>query len=69
MVFKVIITRDDDGRFNATCPELRGCNSFGDTVEDAMNNIREAIELYIEDLTDDQIKDIRYPVEIMDIAV
>lgn len=50
MNFKVVIQQDEDGRFNASCPELKGCHSFGNTVEDALNNIREAIDLYVEDV-------------------
>ena len=55
MNFKVVIQQDEDGRFNASCPELKGCHSFGDTVEDAMKNIREAIELYLEDIPQSEI--------------
>ena len=46
--FKIVIQQDEDGRFNATCPELRGCNSYGGTIEEAKKNIREAIELYLD---------------------
>ena len=40
--------------FYAWCPELKGCQSQGATVEDALANIREAIELYLETLPDDE---------------
>jgi predicted RNase H-like HicB family nuclease len=50
MTFKVVIQQDEDGRFNASCPELEGCFSFGNTVEEAKKNIREAIELYLKDM-------------------
>lgn len=46
MNYIIVIQRDEDGRFNVSCPELKGCHSFGDTAEDAMKNIREAIALY-----------------------
>ncbi len=49
MNFKVVIQKDEDGRYNASCPELIGCNSYGNSPEDALKNIREAIELYLED--------------------
>lgn len=49
MNFKVVIQQDEDGRFNASCPELKGCHTFGDTFDAALKNIREAIELYIND--------------------
>ncbi len=47
MKYKIVIQQDEDGRYNASCPELRGCHSYGENVEDALKNIREAIELYI----------------------
>jgi hypothetical protein len=45
--------RDRKGRtrlLSAWCPELKGCQSQGDTLEDAVANIKEAIELYLETL-------------------
>jgi predicted RNase H-like HicB family nuclease len=45
----VLIEKDEDG-FYAWCPELKGCQSQGATIEDAFANIREAIELYLETL-------------------
>jgi len=48
MTFKVILEPSEDGGFTATVPALPGCISEGDTVEQAMANIREAIELYLE---------------------
>ena len=45
----VIIEKDDYGYF-AYCPELKGCHTQGDTFEEAMTNIKEAVELYIETL-------------------
>jgi predicted RNase H-like HicB family nuclease len=49
----VLIEKDEHG-FYAWCPELKGCQSQGATVEDALANIREAIELYLETLPDDE---------------
>ena len=45
----VLIEKDEHG-FYAWCPELKGCQSQGTTIEDALANIREAIELYLETL-------------------
>ena len=45
----VVIEKDENG-FYAWCPELRGCQSQGNTLEDAIANIKEAIELYLETL-------------------
>ncbi|MBW6518626.1 MAG: type II toxin-antitoxin system HicB family antitoxin [ANME-2 cluster archaeon] len=45
----VVIEKDDDGYF-AMCPALQGCYSQGDTYEEALDNIRDAIRLHIEDI-------------------
>jgi predicted RNase H-like HicB family nuclease len=51
MKFRVIIEPDlDDGGFVVSCPSLPGCHSQGDTLEEALANIQEAIALYIESL-------------------
>ena len=49
----VVIELDEHGYY-AWCPELKGCQSQGKTVEEALANVREAIELFIETLTDDE---------------
>lgn len=46
--FTVVIEQDEDGVFVATCPALQGCYTQGQTYEEAMANIREAIELHLE---------------------
>lgn len=53
MQLNAIIEKDDNGYF-AFIPELKGCYSQGDTFEDALINIREAAELYLESLDDDE---------------
>jgi predicted RNase H-like HicB family nuclease len=51
MTFKLtaILEQDKDGVF-AYCPELKGCHTQGETVEEALGNLREAAELYLETL-------------------
>jgi predicted RNase H-like HicB family nuclease len=49
MKYAVILERESDGGFVASVPVLPGCISQGDTKEEAMANIQEAIELYLED--------------------
>lgn len=53
-IFRVAVEEDafEDGQkaYRASCPALRGCHSWGHTRADALVNIREAIELYVEDL-------------------
>jgi predicted RNase H-like HicB family nuclease len=48
--FKVLLEQDETGGYVATCPSLPGCYSQGDTVDEALDNIREAIELCLEDM-------------------
>ena len=48
MKVKVIIERGEDGYFVAHCPALRSCWSQGKTREEALQGIREAVELYLE---------------------
>jgi antitoxin HicB len=44
MLFKVILKPDpEDGGFNVSCPALPGCHSQGDSEEEALDNIKEAI--------------------------
>lgn len=47
MKYKVVIEPCDEGGFAVHCPALRGCWSQGETVEDALENIRDAIETYL----------------------
>ena len=49
--FSVVIEKDKDGYFAFT-PELQGCYSQGDTYEEAIENIRDAIALHVEDRLD-----------------
>jgi antitoxin HicB len=51
MVFKVILKTDlEDGGYNVSCPALPGCHSQGDTEEEAIENIKEAIQGCLEAL-------------------
>ncbi|HID95587.1 MAG TPA: type II toxin-antitoxin system HicB family antitoxin [Candidatus Latescibacteria bacterium] len=46
--FSVVVEKDVDGYF-AFCPELQGCYTQGDTYEEALENIKDAIRLHIDD--------------------
>lgn len=48
MNIKVVLERGEDGQYVAHCPALKSCWSQGRTREEALQNIREAIELYLE---------------------
>ena len=54
MEYKVVLEPDpEDGGFVVHCPALPGCYSQGETREEALANIREAIEAYLESLKND----------------
>ncbi|MBC7234065.1 MAG: type II toxin-antitoxin system HicB family antitoxin [Chloroflexi bacterium] len=55
MRFKVVLEPSDEGGFTVYVPALPGCISEGETIEEALENIREAIELYLEPVEDDWI--------------
>jgi len=48
--FKVLLEPDETGGYAVSCPALPGCHSQGDTIEEALSNIKEAIELCLEDM-------------------
>jgi len=52
--FTAIIEGDQDGYY-AYCPELKGCQTQGDTIDAAMSNLREAAELYVETLSPEEV--------------
>ena len=52
---QVILYPGEDGYWVAECPSLQGCISQGKTKEEAINNIREAIQGYIAALKEDSL--------------
>jgi len=50
MRYTAIFEREPDGGYHASCPTLPGCHSEGDTLDEAIANIREAMEVYLESL-------------------
>ncbi len=53
MKFQVVLEPSDEGGYTVYVPTLPGCISEGDTVDESMRSIREAIELYLEPVEDD----------------
>ena len=53
MKLKVVLEISNDGGYTVYVPSLPGCISEGDTKEEALANIKEAIELYLEPVDDD----------------
>ncbi|MCK4624864.1 MAG: type II toxin-antitoxin system HicB family antitoxin [Phycisphaerae bacterium] len=50
----VLIEQDEDNVFIVSAPTLRGCHSYGNTLEEAMENITEAVALCLQDETPEQ---------------
>jgi predicted RNase H-like HicB family nuclease len=46
--FTIVVEKDEDGVYIASCPTLQGCYSQGDSYEEAVNNLKDAIHLHIE---------------------
>ena len=67
MKLKVVLEPSEEGGFTAYVPSLPGCISEGDTKEEALKNIKEAIELYIEPVVDDM--NVMPGTEILEVAV
>jgi predicted RNase H-like HicB family nuclease len=53
MKLRIVLEPSDDGGYTVTVPSLPGCISEGDSRKEALNNIKEAIELYLEPVEDD----------------
>ncbi|MGZ4909623.1 MAG: type II toxin-antitoxin system HicB family antitoxin [Halobacteriota archaeon] len=47
---QIVIRKDEDGYFIAACLSLKGCHSYGNTIEEAFDNIKECIQLCEDEL-------------------
>lgn len=47
--FPILIEQDEDHIFIVSCPNFKGCHSYGKTIDEALANIREVIELCLEE--------------------
>ena len=54
--FYVVIERDEDGIYVGEVPQLKACYSQGETIDKLMENIREVIEMCLEELEEDESK-------------
>jgi len=59
MRFRVVLEPSEEGGFTVYVPSLPGCIREGETEEEALRNIQEAIELYLEPVEDDLVLDER----------
>jgi predicted RNase H-like HicB family nuclease len=52
LVLKVVLQEEEDGRWSASIPALSGCSSWGFSKQEALDNIKDAAEIYVEDMID-----------------
>jgi len=67
MKLKVVLEPSEDGGYTVFVPSLPGCISEGDSKEEALRNIKEAIELYLEPIDDDAT--FSSGIEVMEVTV
>ena len=53
--FPILIEQDEDGIYIVSCPSFQGCHSYGKTVDEALANIREVIEMCLEEKSVDEL--------------
>ncbi|WP_217358226.1 type II toxin-antitoxin system HicB family antitoxin [Anabaena sp. UHCC 0187] len=53
--FYVVIERDEDGIYIGEVPQLKACYSQGETIDELMQNIKEVIEMCLEELEEESI--------------
>jgi len=56
MKFIVVLHTDDGSSYGVTVPDLPGCFSAGDSMEEALESVREAIDLHVETLIEDKVE-------------
>ena len=50
--YRIFLKKEPEGGYTVTVPLLPGCITYGDTIDDAVEKAKEAIELYLETLRD-----------------
>ena len=53
--YDAVFEKEEDGGYSVWIPDLPGCASQGDNLEEAISNIKEAMELYLEDASNDEL--------------
>ena len=56
--FDVVIVEDESGGYVAFAPALPSCHTQGNTLEELLDNVKEAIELYLDTLTEEEKKEL-----------
>ena len=69
MTVRAILEWDDETKsYSATCPELNFVSSFGETREEALSNLREAIQLMLEPIPE-HLLNMQSPADVMQLAI
>ena len=69
MKFKVVLEVAEEGGYIVSCPAIQGCHSQGDSVEEALENIKEAITGCLDSLADERTKLLGSQGRIVEVAV
>jgi len=69
MKFKVIIQEAEEGGYIVSCPALPGCHSQGETIEEALENIKEAIIGCLESLAEERLKQLGEKGRVVEVVV
>jgi predicted RNase H-like HicB family nuclease len=67
MRIKVVLEPSDEGGYTVYVPALPGCISEGETIQEALENIREAMKLYLDPVEDDWVVDENVAVEEIEV--
>jgi predicted RNase H-like HicB family nuclease len=51
----IILEMDEDGYYIVSCPLFKGCHSYGENIDDALENIKEVIDLCLEETSVDEL--------------
>lgn len=65
MTYRAVYEREPDGRWTVEIPQVRGCHTYGRTIGQARERIREALDLFVKDAdTADIVDDVRLPAAV-----
>lgn len=67
--YTAVFTPEETGGYSVVIPALSGCISQGETFEEALANIKEAAELYLEDLKESEIPEEKAPIVVSPISI
>lgn len=54
----ILVEQDEDNVYIVSCPVFKGCHSYGNTIDEALDNIKEVIEMCIDEEKDKQLPEV-----------